>query len=87
MVHDIYTLLANQLLDIHHLLTEKILADKKHAPRWQVVEIAIPGKSPEFQVDELGSLLGLAGTISRLAEHHATNEPPTAEPTVIEQSQ
>lgn len=67
---DVYSLLANQLRDIYSLLEEKILSDKKYAPKWKVVEIPIANGEPQRVVNDLGPLLSLINTCERLAAHH-----------------
>lgn len=73
---DAYTLIANHLEDIYHNLTEKIAKDKKNAPKWTVLKVAIrEGKEEEMIVDELSPLLGLIQTLKGLASHHVAQSP------------
>lgn len=70
---DAYTLLANQLADIHNQLSAKVLEDTKHAPKWKVTTTSIgTGKDMIAQglVDDFAPLLSLVQTLKSLANYH-----------------
>ena len=76
---DVYTLLANQIADIHIQLTAKIVSNPKNSPKWEVSEEFIDEKTTQLLVHELAPLLSLVNTLQRLANHHDhATEPPSS---------
>jgi hypothetical protein len=73
---DQYTLLANQLRDIHNTLKGKIVDHPKFAPKWAVETYAVNGNEEAFVV-EITPLLSLAETLERMAAHHAALDLPS----------
>lgn len=69
-MYDQYTLLANQLRDIHNFLRWKILEHPKYTPKWKIEEQKL-GPEPGLYIEEIISLLSLAETLEKMAAHHA----------------
>ena len=67
MQKDIYILLANQLKDIHHRLSVKIIENKQHKPSWEVVYIPVKNGTPVPLVGELSEIKSLIITLENLA--------------------
>ena len=60
----IFALLANQIKDIHHAISEYILSAKYRNPKWEVLERE--GKPP--LVERLAPLLNLGMILQELAD-------------------
>ena len=66
-MRDIYLLLANQLNDLYHRLSIKVLENKQRKPLWEITLIPQKNSPPIEVVNDLSEIKSLIFTLERLA--------------------